>query len=1326
MLQKPIEKPGRFLKPALSGPLILSLLLGDPIPAWALSDEPATLRRIQDTEGQNLLRSGMEEMTFPEPEDPDTPPAQLVWKDGGDVVPFGGERLPRMTIMGTRGGPPQYQRFFASIRVSQLPPALQDLVRQLPGDGSLDSGDLYFKGVRPGEGVSPVLRGRIKQELAPYIPKRVQIQLSIFSGDGGRIVVKEKTIGMKVRNVWPDGWVRFEGRLEAKPEYVGDHSFTVELFWNNQWYRLDPAGRIRIRPPNPSQVLSEPTGRLRDIGVEDGEQELALAQQNARQAFLQAKERAEAAARVGDAEELARAQRGLDEAAGQLTLANQGVVTGKVISRDQRAPRLNELVSRGKISPAEAVQAFVAQQQAVDVQKRDFFTGTEYRVGVLPDGPVDIMFNPNRANTPKPPAPEPGQQAPHPLDDAHPIRFVVGDRIETLRQRTLPGFAKDLDNPVDYRLSPYGYTWRHFTMPVAQQVDQARWAEPIRAAVREMWLQRGIGTVVGGNIALKAAASLPEWAHLHGIPWRMPMDNPGDDEIEWFFLLRGIRVGILKNPGMTTFVLEGQGTRAEQDAMIARASQILDWLKEPGVALTEYNVWGVVGEDGLGRLFITPRNLAEPVPPAGDQRWRPSDDYAKPLADRDYWVAELSPGQFRLMGWEEMERFGLVNQTDPAREHRARYDRSRPLVRQGRPVLDVKMGLMEIRRILLISRREIFEDRFLEARLIKAYERIGLPWDHPGIAQVLARLRAQPGDRPLNADADEEVRSALRTLNEIREPRQLGQLIELFERIGRWSHRTVEAFGRLGESRDQLTQQAFRLVRMYAERFPHLVRLEKEIPPPPERAAEREERLPTLVGLSLNGTLDLVVSVKTRADGTKQLAVRLHPGGFAPNLVQATHALGAPAELVAVVGGETGEAIVETLRGKGVTIEPILRKDGQSSRVSLMVASDSGAERRLVGVGTPLPPEAIREAAQEVRRVMEEEAARAEKEGRPVPHLALGERLVDEPSNHAQVEEARWAKGRGFPTIVEANASWDSSTRTRFQEVGPDLFITAQETLANFLGTSGRALRYRPEEAAAQAETLRRTHGIREWLIPVRAGGLVLVNDRARVQVLPSPVLRLTYTSGATHAAIAAFRLGNLLGYPPAEAARLGTTADTLSRERREEERGRDPSRKELLGNLFRTQVNVLPVPVAAGMEEEESRRAPGPILLFPGAVGVSRSLTDRGIPVAQMLWEDQGDRFDALGLGVPTVRLGARPSAVAEEQWMLGEVVPAAAGELGTATVGRTRFDFSVGGGLNEIIFAPESLGQLLMALAGMEEASLPAVFEEIAADTDTLGGNL
>lgn len=1082
--------------------------------------------------------AGAEEAVIVPPVPLDPKPATRYWEEGWAVHPSPTERLRRTAFMAPLGGPLQYLQIAASMKLGDLPPELLQerfegklLLDQLPSEG-LESGDIYAPSVHP------FVQVRIGQLLKEHFRRnRIEVHARV------RLAQGDQGIGLKPRNVWKDGAMRFEGFVEAKPEFEGDHPFFVEVLSKGTWYRLRQRGWLRIEPANPAQVEAQAKRGELALGLRDAQDELRYALGYAGEVEA----RMQSMPDGPEKQEILEAVRALRE---------EGVVTEWVLPNEFRTPLLRRLVAEGKITPALARRAFIASQQAAGIQE-GFFVGMQFKMMLSPSGHrVLIMYNPNRASSPKPPQAKPGEKLSHPLSDRL-VKVTSGGQMRILPQRSQPSYANHLANPIKGKPNPYGYVFGHVTLAVSQQVAQSEWTEPIDAVVEEMRLQQERLTVTGGNIGAKASASLPDWAHVHDVPWRAPMDDPGDGETQWFRLENGVRTGTLRDPSMTTYALEAEAGNFEE--LKLQGKRIVALLKQKN--LMDYNMWGAVTH-GVGLLFITPRNPVEPEPPtsSGQANWKANDDYAKPIADRDYWIAEPADGQYVLVDREEMIVYGLK----PVEKHPVTGAPlgSGPFVKKGRPVLDIKMGLMELRRFVLVSQLQQYEDPFLEARLVKAYELVGLPSADFRMNGIIDSLRQ--ANEGLDQTADQEVRDTLRLLDGAQ---NVDALIGLMEKVSEWRTRHVQAFNLhfSGAERDRFTIGVENLIQRFLREGSGRIQ-ETPVQYLPVRAPR--EGLEPLAMAALNPTLDREIRIVDK-DGVKRLEVSARAGGGPANVAQASAAMGRPTFLSGIFAGETGKLAMELLQKFGVKVLPVSVEEGHPpTRVTLQVVSERKGrrERQLVGEGLPVSLQQAQEARNQIQQAI----------GDKPYTIGVGERWAGPEAERVAEEMALWitsAQNAGRTGYVIANPSWSHTTWMTFLRAGPKIFSARLSAVANFLGLDPDRIRSRPKEAALRADLLRRQFGIREWLVPLGAAGTVLQTGQGGWHMLPSPLVELTRWAGSTDTGDAAYLLKIAEGEPPDRAAKFGITGSTLFMERY----GQVPSVPEMDLNLFRAITNVVP-----------------------------------------------------------------------------------------------------------------------------------------------------
>lgn len=1081
-------------------------------------------------------QAGTEEALIVPPVNLDRPAPTQVWRDGWGIFPSVSERMRRTAFMQAPGGPAQFLRIAGSVKLEEL----ADYFGSLNVNGNLLVNFLPQEGLSSGfidhSDVPLHVRLLIRKHLDDFFTQhgiKFEARILLPSGDMG--------IPLRPINLWRDGALRLEGLIPAEPIFVGDHVFQIEMRRGGSWYRLPGQGWMRIEAPNPAQIASQPNSEDLAVGLQDAKEELQLALHNADALEAEASFMEEGPGK----RELLEAVRLVRE---------DGIVTEWVLPMEQRTPLLRMMMDQKLITPAQARKAFIASQQAAGIQK-GFFVGMQFKTMLLPDGQrLMVMYNPNRANTPRPPKPKEGEALPHPLSDRI-FKVVMDGQVRSMPQRSQPA-----PNGMKLKINPFGYVFGHGTLPTREQVAQLEWSRPIDTLVDEAVSQRDRLTVIAGNIGAKASASLPDWAHVHDVPWRVEMDNPGDGKTFWFRLEDGIRTGVLRDPKMTVFVLEsslGNGGELKE-----QGNRIIAQLKELG--LEAYNPWAAV-TNGLERLFILPRNPVEPEP-SNAENWEPVQDYAKPLADQDYWAVEVAPGQYRLMGHGDMLRAGL-KQVDyyPGTQQ---YLGNRPLIRKGRPVVELKMGSMEARKVVLSGDLNVYEDPLLEARLIKSYELIGLPWSDPRVTKIIESMR-QPGHE-LDRDSDAEVTAVMQQLESVQDAQGL---VELMGRVSEWRTRHVMAFNRLsGTLRDRFNWKAEELISRFAKESPDLVR---EVEPPSLLKVGWEGRsLHPLVLVSLNPALDRGVR-RVRENGSVYLEVWTTAGGSPANIAQASAAMGRPTTLAAVLSGETGEKAALALKKFGVDVLRVpVQPDQPQTRVSLMVLSDRPGrrERRLIGHGAPVSPELANRARMTVSEAFQTRAYT----------LGFGERWPGQESNLVAEVFASWlawSQRGGRRGFVSFNDSWGREAWNHVLRVHPEVVSTPVSALARFLYDDRSPLREKenllrtdPDEVARQADKLRRAFGINEWIVPLGEAGEVLVTEKGWWHVVPSPVIELTYLNGATDVSAAQYLARHALGDAPQEAALAGVTSSTLFMERK----AAFPVGSEIGENLFRAQINVL------------------------------------------------------------------------------------------------------------------------------------------------------
>lgn len=125
-----------------------------------------------------------------------------------------------------------------------------------------------------------------------------------------------------------------------------------------------------------------------------------------------------------------------------------------------------------------------------------------------------------------------------------------------------------------------------------------------------------------------------------------------------------------------------------------------------------------------------------------------------------------------------------------------------------------------------------------------------------------------------------------------------------------------------------------------------------------------------IVALSLSPSLDLTYEVESLRHGdiTRPRRVTRVAGGKALNVARVARALGADVQVVAALGGRSGEWIADLLTADGVALTPVpLRRDTRVCS-AIVEAAGGASSTDLYEIATPLDPdewEAFRAAALE-------------------------------------------------------------------------------------------------------------------------------------------------------------------------------------------------------------------------------------------------------------------------------------------------------------------------------------------------------------------------
>ncbi len=145
--------------------------------------------------------------------------------------------------------------------------------------------------------------------------------------------------------------------------------------------------------------------------------------------------------------------------------------------------------------------------------------------------------------------------------------------------------------------------------------------------------------------------------------------------------------------------------------------------------------------------------------------------------------------------------------------------------------------------------------------------------------------------------------------------------------------------------------------------------------------------------------------------------------------------------------------------------------------------------------------------------------------------------------------------------------SWSPELRNRLLQARPLGVFTPLPVLLNWAGENRSAdlLRSDLETVAQIADTLRMQHGVREWLVYLETGGLVLVTQEGWWAIRPTALMRLAYVSGAADETLAAYLSGRARGETPLQSALQAVAADTYHLSSLSGQRGTAPSAADLL-----------------------------------------------------------------------------------------------------------------------------------------------------------------
>ena len=242
-------------------------------------------------------------------------------------------------------------------------------------------------------------------------------------------------------------------------------------------------------------------------------------------------------------------------------------------------------------------------------------------------------------------------------------------------------------------------------------------------------------------------------------------------------------------------------------------------------------------------------------------------------------------------------------------------------------------------------------------------------------------------------------------------------------------------------------------------------------------------------------------------------------GGKSANQAVAAARLGALVGLIAAVGDDAaGAEAVADLRREGVDVNGIVKMEGTSTGVALIVVDNQGENQIAVASGA--------------NQVLDAEAVAAALEG--IDLTATGVCLLGfEVPDEAIEVAARWGSGRGRRVLVDpAPARALSSTLAGCE---PILTPNAGEA-AELTG--------RRSAKAAAAELARRTGS--QVAVTMGDRGVIVAQDD-RVEVLPPYDVDVTDTTGAGDAFSGALAVGLSESRPFVEAVKRAQAAAALS-----------------------------------------------------------------------------------------------------------------------------------------------------------------------------------
>ncbi len=317
-----------------------------------------------------------------------------------------------------------------------------------------------------------------------------------------------------------------------------------------------------------------------------------------------------------------------------------------------------------------------------------------------------------------------------------------------------------------------------------------------------------------------------------------------------------------------------------------------------------------------------------------------------------------------------------------------------------------------------------------------------------------------------------------------------------------------------------------------------LVRVE-----PPSPAPVSDPKGASILVLSLNGTRDLFLQTR-EVDEKLRLEGQLTEGGGPLAAARGARNLGVggAVTVVAVGAGRTGLDLIKGLERKGFQGEnliPISVEGAGETRVSV-----NGRISQSPRIPSGLVQQAVK-ATLERMRAME-----------PGGTLVIGERLAEVDSPEGSEWVARTLVGLigqagklHWSTAVAASSSWSRETCEAILAAHPYTFHIDFEAFARLSHFPDKERVPLPEEIAQQADDLRRRHGVSQFIVSLGEAGEILISEEGWYHAVPSPVLELTYVTGARDVVLGALTRFGQEGLPESKALHRAVVAGILHME---------------------------------------------------------------------------------------------------------------------------------------------------------------------------------